>query len=187
MPSISEIPKIGKNIAAIRKKKNISLEELSKRSGVSAGMLSQTEKDKVNPTVAVVWKIAYGLNVPFNELLATENSEPILNVIHKNEAVILERDEGRCIFRILSPLSLAEKLELYTLRMKKKGILKSSPHTEGTEEFVTVISGRVDVEVDTKKASLAEGDTIHFHADLPHIIHNENDGESFLYMVVKYA
>ena len=45
-----------------------------------------------------------------------------------------------------------------------------------------MISGRVDVEVNTKKASLAEGDTIHFHADLPHIIRNENDGESFLYL-----
>ena len=187
MPSISDMPKIGKNIAAIRKLKNISLEELSKRSGVSIGMLSQTEKDKVNPTVAVVWKIAYGLNVPLNELLARESDEPLFNVIHKNEAVILERDKGRCIFRIISPLSMAEKLELYTLLLKKDGVLESSPHAEGTEEFVTVVSGRIGVEVDSKKAALNEGDTIHFHADLPHIIHNEADGESLLYMVVKYA
>ena len=119
MLSTSNMPEIGKNIASIRKLRNLSLEELSKRSGVSTGMLSQIEKDKVNPTVAVVWKIAYGLDVPFNELLARENHEPLFNVTHKNEAVILERDEGRVVFHILSPLSMAEKLELYTLLLKK--------------------------------------------------------------------
>jgi len=187
MPPLSDMPEIGKNIAAFRKQKTMSLEELSRRSGVSAGMLSQIEKDKVNPTVAVVWKIAYGLDVPFNDLLARQDEEPLFNILHKQEAVILERNDGRVVFRILSPLSMAEKLEIYTLTLKEKGVNESSSHSPNTEEFVTVISGKVSVEVDTKRAVLNEGDTIHFHADVPHIITNEHDGESSLYMVVKYA
>ena len=187
MAPLSDMPEIGKNIAGIRRLRNLSLEELSRRSGVSTGMLSQIEKDKVNPTVAVVWKIAYGLDVPFHELLVRDEEEPLFNVTHKNEAVILERNGGRVVFRILSPLSMAEKLEIYTLTLKKDGVLESSPHSPETEEFVTVINGRVTVEVNDKNAVLEEGDTIHFHADVKHIIRNENDGDSFLYMVVKYA
>jgi len=180
------MPEIGKNVSMIRKSKNLSLEELSKRSGVSTGMLSQVEQEKVNPTVAVVWKIAYGLGVPFYELVAQESEKPLFEVTRKHEAVILERDEGRCVFRILSPLLLAEKLELYTLSMKKDGVLESSPHSHGTEEFVTVISGSVSVEIDKHQAHLSEGDTIHYHSDVQHIIRNTTDGESYLYMVVKY-
>ena len=187
MAPLSDMPEIGKNIAVIRKQKNLSLEELSRRSGVSTGMLSQTEKDKVNPTVAVVWKIAYGLGVPFHDLLAREDEQPLFNVLHKNEAVILERNDGRVIFRILSPLAMAEKLELYTLLLKKEGVLESNSHAPNTEEFVTVISGKISVDVNSKKAVLNEGDTIHFHADVKHVLKNENDGESYLYMVVKYA
>ncbi|MCD6307837.1 MAG: helix-turn-helix transcriptional regulator [Candidatus Latescibacteria bacterium] len=187
MPPLSDMPEIGKNVAAFRKQKNMSLEELSRRSGVSAGMLSQIEKDKVNPTVAVVWKIAYGLDVPFNDLLARQDEEPLFNILHKQEAVILERNDGRVVFRILSPLSMAEKLEIYTLTLKEKGVNESSSHSPETEEFVTVTSGKVSIEVDAKRAILNEGDTIHFHADVPHIIKNEHDGESSLYMVVKYA
>jgi len=187
MTALSDMPEIGKNIALIRKTKNLSLEELSRRSGVSTGMLSQIEKDKVNPTVAVVWKIAYGLDVPFNELLARDEEEPLFNVLHKNEAVILERNEGRVVFRILSPLSMAEKLELYMLTLRKNGVLESNAHSPATEEFLTVINGRVTVDVDSKKAVLDEGDTIHFHADVNHVIKNEHDGDSFLYMVVKYS
>ncbi len=187
MPSLSDMPEIGKNIAVVRKQKSMSLEELSRRSGVSAGMLSQIEKDKVNPTVAVVWKIAYGLGVPFNDLLASQEEEPLFNVQHVHEAVILEREGGLVEFRILSPLSMAEKLELYTLKLKPGGIQESSAHSAGTEEFITVLEGRVVVEVDAKTAELNEGDTIHFHADVPHVIRNESDDASRMYMVVKYA
>ncbi len=182
----SDLPELGKNIAVIRKSKNFSLEELSKRSGVSTGMLSQIEQEKVNPTVAVVWKIAYGLDVPFSDLLLQDEEEHVFNLIHKNEAVTLERDNGRCIFRIISPLSMAEKLELYTLQLRPGGVLNSKSHAKGTEEFITVFSGKVTIEVNEKAAMLESGDSIHYNADIDHIIRNLCDGDSILYMVVRY-
>ena len=186
MKAKSDLPELGKNIAVIRKSRNFSLEELSKRSGVSIGMLSQIEQEKVNPTVAVVWKIAYGLDVPFHELLAKDENEQIFNLIRRNEAVIMERDEGRCIFRIVSPLSLAEKLELYTLQIHPEGVMESQAHSKDTEEFLTVFIGRVAVEVNGRQAILELGDSIHYHADVDHTIRNIHDGDSSLYMVVKY-
>ena len=182
----SGLPELGKNIAVIRKSRNFSLEELSKRSGVSTGMLSQIEQEKVNPTVAVVWKIAYGLDVPFSELIAKDEEPQIFNLIHKNEAVILERDNGRCIFRIISPLSMAEKLELYTLQIRRDGVLASKSHAKGTEEFITVFGGKVAIEVNERQAVLMAGDSIHYHADIDHTIRNLHDGDSNLYMVVRY-
>jgi XRE family transcriptional regulator, regulator of sulfur utilization len=182
----TDLPELGKNIAVIRKSKNLSLEELSKRSGVSTGMLSQIEQEKVNPTVAVVWKIAYGLDVPFSDLLAQEEEEQLFNLIHKNEAVMLERDSGRCIFRIVSPLSMAEQLELYTLQLRRDGVLVSKAHSKGTEEFITVFTGRVVIEVDSRQAVLEAGDSIHYHADIDHIIRNISETDSNLYMVVRY-
>jgi XRE family transcriptional regulator, regulator of sulfur utilization len=182
----SDLPELGKNISVIRKSKNLSLEELSKRSGVSTGMLSQIEQEKVNPTVAVVWKIAFGLDVPFSDLLAQEEEEQIFNLIHKNEGVILERDSGRCIFRIVSPLSMAEQLELYTLQLRKGGVLESKAHSKGTEEFITVFNGQVAIEVDSRQAVLDAGDSIHYHADIDHIIRDVSESESNLYMVVRY-
>lgn len=182
----SALPELGKNIAVIRKSRNFSLEELSKRSGVSTGMLSQIEQEKVNPTVAVVWKIAYGLDVPVSDLLISGEEEQIFRLIHKNESVILERDNGRCIFRIISPLSMAEKLELYTLQIKRGGMMDSTPHSKGTEEFLTVFIGKVAIEVDEKQAVLEAGDSIHYNADISHTIRNLSETDSMLYMVVRY-
>ena len=66
-------PMIGKNIQRIRSSRKLTLNVLSERSGVSKAMLSQIESDKVNPTVATVWKIARGLNVELNDLLDTDD------------------------------------------------------------------------------------------------------------------
>ncbi len=186
MTKNQKIPAFGKRIEQFRKEKGYSLEELSKRSGVSKGMLSQVEQEKVNPTVAVVWKIAYGLDVPFHDLIIGDDEIPLFNIIRKGDTVMLERDDGRCMFRIISPLSMAEELELYTLAMKKCGVVASEPHSRGTEEFLTVLSGKVTVKIKEKIAILDTGDSIHYHADIFHSITNENDGESSLYMVVKY-
>ncbi|MBN1290722.1 MAG: helix-turn-helix transcriptional regulator [Candidatus Latescibacteria bacterium] len=186
MKQRSDLPALGKNIERIRKQKGFSLEELSQKSGVSKGMLSQIEQEKVNPTVAVVWKIAYGLDVPFHDLITEEENVPFFDLIRKDDTVILERDGGRCVFRIISPLSMAEKLELYTLQIKEKGVLGSDPHSKGTEEFLTVLNGKIAVEIDDQRAILEQGDSIHYHADIHHLIRNESEGESSLYMVVKY-
>ena len=185
MKSHADVPKLGKNIAVIRKNKNITLEELSTRSGVSKAMLSQIEQEKVNPTVAVVWKVAYGLDVPFQDLVVSSDTGTLFNPLNKNDAVILEKDDGKCIFRILSPMYLAEKFEIYLLRIKKDGLLDSDAHLKGTEEFITVLDGKVSVEVSSKKAILEAGDSIHYRADLKHVIRNLNAGDSNLYMVVK--
>lgn len=59
----------GDYIKQIRTSKNISLRELSKRSGVSHPYLSQLENGKTNnPSIEVLTKIAKGLNVPLYEL-----------------------------------------------------------------------------------------------------------------------
>jgi quercetin dioxygenase-like cupin family protein len=110
----------------------------------------------------------------------------VFDIIRHDDTVILERDSGKCVFRIISPLTMAEKLELYTLRMKKNSVLASEPHAAGTEEFITVIDGRVAVEIGDKRALLEEGDSMHYHADIHHIIRNEHDSESRLYMVVTF-
>ena len=70
MDQTSQPPLIGRNIRRYRKDKGYTLEILAERSGVSKAMLSQIEAEKVNPTVAMVWKIAQGLEVEINELLA---------------------------------------------------------------------------------------------------------------------
>jgi transcriptional regulator with XRE-family HTH domain len=67
---------LGDNIRRIRKSKRISINNLSKASGVSLGYLSDIENDKgVNPTKETLEKLAASLEVTVDEFF---KDEPVL-------------------------------------------------------------------------------------------------------------
>lgn len=176
-------PSVGKNILYYRKKRNMTIDELSKRSGVSKSMLSQVEQEKTNPTVITVWKIARSLDVNINQLLKT-GGEPAIEIMRKEDMPIIYSQDRKCLIRINSPVHMADNLELYQLIFKPGGVNESEPHFAGTQEFLTVFLGKLKVTVGNNSKILNEGDSSRYNADAEHIIENISDGESQAYLVV---
>ncbi len=186
---MDELPpfQIGRNIQEIRRKKNMTLGHLSSRSGVSKAMLSQIETDKTNPTVATVWKIATGLHVEVETLLKV-NGEPDrkFNLSRSGDITTIDTEDSGIHIQVLSPFSLVEDLEIYSLTFEPGGKLESSPHFFRTEEFLTIIEGAVEVTAGPKHALLNRGDFINYHCDLPHAIYNTTETRSVVHMIVRF-
>ena len=53
---------LGNRLSLLRKRKNMTLDELSSKSGVSKSILSQIERDLSNPTVTTISRIADALD-----------------------------------------------------------------------------------------------------------------------------
>lgn len=179
-------PSIGKNILFHRKKRNMTIDELSKKSGVSKSMLSQVEQEKTNPTVVTVWKIARSLDVSINQLLQTDE-EASIEVLRKGDMPIIYSKDGKCTFRICSSVDMVENLELYYMICEPGGINSSEPHFLGTQEFLTVLSGKIKITVGESSRILNEGDSTSYKADVKHIIENISDEESEVYMIVWFT
>lgn len=181
-------PKLGRNIQRIRKKQNLTLDVLSEKSGVSKAMLSQIESEKVNPTVATVWKISQGLQVEINSLLEGD-PEPKrkFHVMRKEDVTALETDEQGLHMKVLSPISMVEDLEIYLLTFEQGGSLTSAPHFPKTEEFLTVIDGRVRVSAGDNISELSAGDFVSYHCDISHTISNIGDGPATVHMIVRFS
>ncbi len=180
---IQQPPNIGLNIMNSRKQKNMSLDTLSKRSGVSKSMLSQIEQEKTNPTVATVWKIARALNITVEELLLT-NANYQVEVQRSEDAPIILSDDGSCTIRVISPVHMTDNLELYNMTFKPYGKLCSTPHYPNSEEFLTVISGKFKVSAGNNSSTLNEGDTGRYRVDIDHKIENLSDSEGKAFLVV---
>ncbi len=180
-------PLIGGNIQAIRKKQNLTLDMLSEKSGVSKAMLSQIESEKVNPTVATVWKIAQGLEVDINALLKG-GREPArkFTVTRREKVTSLDTDEEGLHIKVLSPISMVEDLEMYLLTFKAGGALRSSAHFPQTEEFLTIMEGRVRITAGENVTELEAGDFISYHCDVEHSIENLATSEAVVHMVVRF-
>jgi len=182
-----EKPLVGRNIQSIRKKQNLTLGVLAEKSGVSKAMLSQIEADKVNPTVAMVWKIAQGLGVEIRDLLSG-GGETVrkFKVTRKDSITTLDTENDEVHLQVLSPVSTVEDIEMYLLTFKPGGSLKSSPHFPKTEEYLTIIRGEVTVAAGEHTADLQEGDFVNYHCDIDHVITNTGRVEAVVHMVVRF-
>ncbi|SPD56702.1 protein of unknown function (plasmid) [Cupriavidus taiwanensis] len=69
-PQADGPPAVGMALQALRQQHRLSLDELSRRAGVSKSMLSQIERNLANPTVAVLWRLANALGVNLADFLA---------------------------------------------------------------------------------------------------------------------
>ncbi len=185
-------PSVGLNIQRIRKQQGLTLGVLAERSGVSKAMLSQIEAEKVNPTVATVWKIARGLEVELDALLKGTGA-PVRKflVTQRDQLPTLDSaSEGAASgvhIQVLSPLAMAEDLEIYQLTFEPGRALRSAPHAPQTEEYLTILSGRVRVTAGERSAELEAGDFIVYSCDVEHAIENLLPEPSRVHMIVRFA
>ena len=188
MSTIPEPPSIGANVRKERKKQHLSLDELSRKSGVSKAMLSQIEAEKANPTVATAWKIAHALGLDFNAMLkGQEENVRKFEINRKDDITSLDSDQKGVTINVLSPISLAEDLELYILTFQPGAKLASSAHYTGTEEYLTVLQGKVKITAGKNTTTLNEGDVLIYQCDVDHIIDNIGTTEARVHLVVRFG
>ena len=95
-------PVVGKNLRRLRSKAGLSLEKLSKASGVSRAMLGQIELGQSAPTINVLWKISRALGVPFSGLIS-ETQTHGTRVMKASDSKRLTSHDGRFQSRALFP------------------------------------------------------------------------------------
>lgn len=178
-------PEVGATLQKLRLARSLTLEDLSRAAGVSKSMLSQIEREKANPTIAVAWRLANALGIGIEELLSAETKEiePI-RVLDPHETPTLPGDHAGYVLRILGPMELAGKFEWYELTLAAGGELISQPHDPGAMEHLTVLSGAMEVEVEGHKRKIKHGGTARYHADRSHAIRNTGKTEAKALMVV---
>jgi transcriptional regulator with XRE-family HTH domain len=178
-------PEVGATLQTMRLARGLTLEDLSRAAGVSKSMLSQIEREKANPTIAVAWRLANALGVSMGELLASEARRvEAIHVLEAHELPTLPGDHAGYMLRILGPMELAGKFEWYELTLAANGILASSPHDPGVSEHLTLLQGTMELEVDGEKKKLKTGATARYLADRPHSIRNPGKNEARALLVV---
>jgi len=178
-------PEVGAALQRLRLERGLTLEDLSRIAGVSKSMLSQIEREKANPTIAITWRLANALGVQIGELLASvEKDIETIRVLDAHETPTLPGNHAGYVLRILGPMELAGKYEWYELTLAPGGELVSQPHDPGATEHLTLLHGAVEVEVGAHKKKVKLGATARYPADQPHAIRNTGKSEAKALLVV---
>lgn len=175
-----------RHLKKLRTQRGWSLETLARSSGVSRSMLSQIERARANPTVAVTFRIARAFGMSLGELVEAPDTQPAIKVIRSNDQAYHYRSEPDYRIRTLSPLNLEKDVEFYEVVLKPGGALRSSPHFEGTREFVVLQKGQLRVESAKESEHLDPGDSASYRADRPHGLINTGKTDATIFLVVIY-
>ena len=173
-------------IKDLRTTRRWTLEQLAATSGVSRSMISQIERQQVNPTFHVAYRIAQALGVSLSELVDDVHDETAIETIRADDPHYHFRHDRSHSLRTLYPMHLEKGVEFYELKLPPSGALQSEPHIAGTREFLTVQKGQVRVIAGNSEAVLSAGDSARYLADLPHSIENAGRGEAIAFLVAIY-
>lgn len=182
---LAQPPQVGEALAQLRAKRQLTLDELSRRAGVSKSMLSQIERNQANPTVAVVWRLATALGVELSELL--EGARPVatgIELVASHATPQLTSPDGLARLRILGPIDLAGQYEWYELIVQPGGLLASSAHEPGSREHLSVLSGSLQIEAGDSRQNVHTGETARYAADQGHAIRNAGKDLAVALLVV---
>jgi transcriptional regulator with XRE-family HTH domain len=177
---------LGARVKRLRAQRGWSLAELTSASGVSRSMLSQIEREKANPTLAVTQRIARAFSMSLGEMLEMPGASSSMAIIRADDRAYHYRWDKLCRIRTLSPLNLEKDVEFYEVRLPPEGALQSMPHFEGTREYLTVHKGQVRVEAEGDSETLNPGDSASYRADVTHAAVNVGQVEAIIFIVVIY-
>lgn len=177
-------PRVGEQIQRLRSERKMTLDELSRAAGVSKSMLSEIERDKANPTIAVAWRLTNALGVKLDSLFAAPRAPDAITVAGPHDIPTLHGHEAGYQLRVWGPLELAGHFEWYELTLKPGGALVSAAHEPGTREHLTVLQGTIEVEAGDAHERLKTADTARYIGDQPHAIRNVGKGEARALLIV---
>lgn len=170
---------LGPRLKKLRNEAGFSVSELSQRSGVSVGMISQTERGQSNPSLRILDKLVLALDARLGDLLEADGSSE--RATSDNARFIRRRadrprvDVGPLPLtkEILSPHD-TRSLQFMLINFPPLGRSDDVIHTPG-EKAGMVVKGTFRLSVDNTETLLEEGDSFQFDSELPHWVKNERD------------
>ena len=163
---------IGREIRGFRRQKDMTVAELSGRSGVSSGMLSKIENGTISPSLTTLTSISEALSVPLTAFFRgyEEKREAVLT--KANQGVEVERSGTRTghHYQLLGHINTTTSgvvVEPYLITLTETSDTFPTFQHEGVET-IYMLEGRVAYRHGDEVHELEPGDTLFFDADAPH-------------------
>lgn len=164
---------LAQRIKARRLEKRLTLEEVASRTGLTRSWLSKVENFRVTPSLPALGQIAAALETPVASLFEGLDAHPRLVIVRRDERQVVQRDQpsSHTRYESLAFKRPDRKMDPFLLTVPPDEIKRPALPHEG-EEFLLVISGRIDFEYDGELTKLQAGDSLYFDASAKHRLIN---------------
>lgn len=175
---MSEI-NIGQRLKAVREAKNLSQRQLASRTGVTNGMISLIEQNKISPSVANIKKILDGIPMGLADFFIEDADETPKTFYRHDELAVIRTSAVHGREAPLSNLTLlrvgqpgTHNLMMLHETYEAGADTGKTLYSHESEEAGIVISGTIEITVGEEVSTLGPGDAYIFDSRRPHRFHN---------------
>ena len=178
--------RFGERMKAFRVRKGLSLRELSARTGLSVGILSQTERNVTSPSLKTLTKLRIGLGVPLSAFFEDEEapSDGSAHSIVRRKAARPNLNLGEGVHKQLLSPATASNLQVMMLVVAPHGGTGDTVLGVPGEKAAVVLSGSLEITVGSDVIALDEGDAVQFDAETPHAFRNTGTEDAQVLWIV---
>lgn len=178
---------IGKKVREFRKKRSLTLAQLSELSGLSVGLLSQVENDGVVPPIPTLLNISRAFGVKLENFFKDEEERPRISLVKRNEQAPEKHRRPASVgyhYNALAHRRADKKMEPFIVEFEPRPKEDMKFFSHGGEEFIFVLEGILEFQSGSASHILEEGDTIYFDSDQPHAVRGVDTKSSKAIIVI---
>ena len=161
---------IGGEVREFRKKLDMTVADLAKASGLSAGMLSKIENGMTSPSLATLQALSRALHVPVTSFFRKFEEESDATYVRAGQGLAIERRGTRAghQYQLLGhTVGKSVAVEPYLITLTEQSDVFPLFQHAG-QEFLYMLEGKASYRHGDKTYTLTRGDSLFFDANAPH-------------------
>ena len=170
---LKEKESLGDRIRKAREIHNLTIQELSTRTGIDTDILKRIEANKMIPPLGELVKLGKALETRMSFFISPGSDKP-MTLVRADQRKEVSRHLGRSSVRYgyfyesLAPEKANRLMEPFMIRLTPTEEVQ--PSTHDGQEFLFVLEGQLMAQVGEQKEYLEPGDAIYYDSSEPHFV-----------------
>jgi transcriptional regulator with XRE-family HTH domain len=161
---------VGAHLRAVRTIYGLSQRELAKRAGVTNGLISLIEQNRVSPSVSSLKKVLDGIPMSIAEFFTLDLSASPQVFYRCDE--LAELGDRSVAFRLVAARRANRRMSVMHERYAPGADTGADMLRHDGEEGGVVVRGRIELTVGSETRVLGAGDAYYFSSAIPHRFRN---------------
>ena len=164
---------LGERIRAAREMRDLTLEDISSRTGIDVATLKGIESSKMAPPLGQLIRLGKALDMKMGYFISPGVDKP-MTVVRKDQGKAVARygkkkgEQYGYSYESLAPEKANRMMEPFIVTLMPTDAEEFSSH-DG-QEFMFVLEGEMKVQVGNKVEFLKPGDAVYYDSTQPHLV-----------------
>lgn len=165
---------VGERVKAVRERRNLSLQDISRRTDLPVDLLEGIENGSVAPPLGTIIKLAKALDMKMGYFISGEEDRPY-TIVRKGDRKVVSRYDSKkgayygYSYESLAPHKTDRHMEPFIVTLEPAETEDERSSHDG-QEFIYVLEGTMEVRLGEELHLLEPGDAIYYDSTVPHLV-----------------